>query len=380
MGRKLKVVYLSGSRVPVMAANGVHVQEMCKALVGLGVDVTLHAAKEVGPPQNKKNAEIGIRGIRTRLFRRPRVRLFGAVLFGLRSALAGARIGPDLVYARCLYSAFFFSFFNIPLIYESHHPPNNWFQSKLEQRVVTSENCVLHVVITNSLRAYYERLERRRSRAPLFVAPDGADIPEVDKTGDYFSLSDIRNGHLVAGYFGSGMPGKGVDIVVAMARKTPDVEFRVFGVSLGEARVLALEPPRNVKFYGRVDHSKVLAWMRSCHCFLLPNQADVIVGGRINIGAYTSPLKMFEYMAAGRPIIASDLSVIREVLRDQENALLVPPADAHAWARALRRIESDPEYAEGLARSAFCDLRENYTWDKRARNIVCAALEHSQNR
>ena len=84
--------------------------------------------------------------------------------------------------------------------------------------------------------------------------------------------------------------------------------------------------------------------------------------------AYTSPLKLFEYMASGRPIVASDLPALREVLRPDENAVLVEAGDAEALAAGVARLLGDAALASRLAAQAREDVRE-WTWDKRAERI-----------
>jgi glycosyltransferase involved in cell wall biosynthesis len=80
---------------------------------------------------------------------------------------------------------------------------------------------------------------------------------------------------------------------------------------------------------------------------------------------HTSPLKAFEAMAAGRPLIASDLPASREVLRHEQNALLVPPGDAADLADALVRLLREPALSERIARTAF-DEAPRYSWAARA--------------
>jgi glycosyltransferase involved in cell wall biosynthesis len=83
---------------------------------------------------------------------------------------------------------------------------------------------------------------------------------------------------------------------------------------------------------------------------------------------YMSPLKMFEYMAAKRPIIATDLPAIREIL-DDKMAIIIPPGDPEALAEAVKRLLDDPIQAEKLSDQAYAKVQE-YTWAKRVLAIV----------
>ena len=99
--------------------------------------------------------------------------------------------------------------------------------------------------------------------------------------------------------------------------------------------------------------------LRDAAVLVLPNRATTVSA------RYTSPLKLFEYLALGKPIVASDLPALREVLRDQENAILVPPDRPLALAAALREVLDDPALAERLGRGARADAPQ-YSWDRRA--------------
>jgi glycosyltransferase involved in cell wall biosynthesis len=85
---------------------------------------------------------------------------------------------------------------------------------------------------------------------------------------------------------------------------------------------------------------------------------------------YTSPMKLFEYMASHRAIIASDLPGIAEVITDGENALLVPPSDAPALAEAIKRLRDDAALRQRLADAAYTEVMAHYTWAARAQNIL----------
>jgi glycosyltransferase involved in cell wall biosynthesis len=96
-------------------------------------------------------------------------------------------------------------------------------------------------------------------------------------------------------------------------------------------------------------------------------------GGNTDIGKWTSPLKLFEYMAAKKPILASNIDVLREVLVHEKNSILCDPDDHDAWRTGLRRLLNDRKLAERLTNTAFADLSEKYTWSKRADTLLAFA-------
>ncbi len=101
-----------------------------------------------------------------------------------------------------------------------------------------------------------------------------------------------------------------------------------------------------------------------------PYQTRVLpADGRSDIGPWMSPLKLFEYMAASRAIVASDLPAIREVLQDGVTALLVSPDDLAAWRTALGRLKSAP-LRRHLAANARRLVVGEYTWAARARKVL----------
>ena len=85
---------------------------------------------------------------------------------------------------------------------------------------------------------------------------------------------------------------------------------------------------------------------------------------------YASPIKLFEYMASGRAIVATDLPSTAEIVQDGETALLVPPSDVGALAAALGRLHDDAALRDRLAENARQLVYERYTWAARARAIL----------
>jgi glycosyltransferase involved in cell wall biosynthesis len=147
------------------------------------------------------------------------------------------------------------------------------------------------------------------------------------------------------------------DAVVCIVGGTPAdvVAFRDF---------LAREQLTHVRLPGYVPPSEVPLWLAAADVLALPNSGTSAISAR-----YTSPLKLFEYMAARRPIVASDLPSLREVLVHGQNAFLVPPDHPAALAAGLRTVLGESALAERLAERAGQDV-VGRTWDARAQAII----------
>ncbi|BAM02789.1 putative glycosyltransferase [Phycisphaera mikurensis NBRC 102666] len=191
----------------------------------------------------------------------------------------------------------------------------------------------------------------------LHVAPSGVDLrafgglPEPDLLG---------GGPPRVAYLGRLSEDRGLGLLLALHRRG------VLRLSLAGDADTAFEPPPGVASRGFVPPREVPALLGATDLVLLPYQPRLAHAGSI------SPIKLFEAMAAGRPVIASDLPAIREVVRDGVNGLLVPPADADAWAAAVARLRADPGLARRLADAARTDAAA-YAWPQRAR-VVARAL------
>ena len=120
-----------------------------------------------------------------------------------------------------------------------------------------------------------------------------------------------------------------------------------------------------VTITGLLPPTGVAAALASASVLVLPNPASAISE------RYTSPLKLFEYLTMGRPIVASDLASIREVLEHRRTALLVPPGDERALAAALVELRRDP--ADGSDAGRGCaGPRARFSWEARAGRLETA--------
>ena len=123
-------------------------------------------------------------------------------------------------------------------------------------------------------------------------------------------------------------------------------------------------PADRFLYVGHVPPADVPLYLRAFDVCAMPHPPTA------QFSLYTSPLKLFEYMAAGRAIIASDLPAWADVIADGDTALLLPPADIAAWAAAIERLKTDVQLRFELGERARERVLSRYTWRARAQRIL----------
>jgi glycosyltransferase involved in cell wall biosynthesis len=227
-----------------------------------------------------------------------------------------------------------------------------------------------YVTITAGLKSELER--RFSARTRVAVVPDGVRL-QFPVAGSRLPAAGSQP--FTIGYAGHLYPWKGVDLVIEAIAGLQDSRGLIVGGHEQEpdlARVKALAErlycSLRITFTGMLPPGEVAARLRAADVLLLPNPSSALSR------EFTSPLKLFEYMASGTPIVASDLPSLREVLTDGHNALLVEAGNPHAFTEGVRRIKDDPSLGARLAAQALADVRE-YTWEKRAERLTALFAE-----
>jgi glycosyltransferase involved in cell wall biosynthesis len=195
------------------------------------------------------------------------------------------------------------------------------------------------------------------------------DAPARDEARRRVGLA--REPRRIAVYAGHLYAGRGVGLILDLARRRPDHLFVLVGGRGGDvercrARATGMG---NVCVAGFRPPAEIPAWLAAADVLLMPYADRIATAGGGDTAAWASPMKMFEYLAAGRPILASTLPVLGEVLADGVNALLLPHDRPERWAEALARLAAEPELAATLAARARRDA-SGYTWEERNRRLL----------
>ena len=373
----MKIAYLSESLIPSTAANSIHVMKMCKAFSEQGCKLVLLVPK-VSNPEESDYDSFEFYGIAPSfaLVRVDTIPLLGrSFSYGIKCYRDLVRIQPDIVFSRSFYGSISAVSAGFPVVYEFHQPISDFGirHAVLFRRLIKNRFFLGLVVVTQALKDWYIK-HFQLSEEQVFVAADGADLPlsSYDLREDINQPDVSQAGHHVA-YVGALYEGKGMEIVLPLAHSCPDVNFHIVGgrvqdIEHWKAKSAGL---KNIFFHGFYPHARVYSIMKKMDVLLAPNLISVKgYGGIKDIGKWTSPLKLFEYMAAKKPILASNIEVLREVLVHEKNSILCDPDDNEAWRAGPRRLLSDRELADRLTSKAFADLTEKYTWSKRAENLL----------
>lgn len=308
------------------------------------------------------------------LVRLPANGRYGIHLFNFRAALLAYRRGAKRVLCRSIGAAAMTARFGLPTIYECHAPPAG-FEKKYWEILTQSKKFERLIVISNALRELLlERIPEAR-RLEIVVAHDGVDTDRFQNLDDAKTAKHIarRNStRLVAGYAGHLYAGRGIEIILACAQALPNWDFVIAGGTAEDVQAYTEQAKQlnltNIEFWGFIPNSALAQKLSIADVLLMPYQNSVFVSsGTLDTAQWMSPLKMFEYMAMKRAIVASDLPVLREIL-DSNTAMMVQPGNADAWIQALKTLGDENRRAQISAAAA--QLAVHYDWRKRADLIL----------
>jgi len=370
----MRILYISKSIIPSRTANSIHVMKMCQALADNGHEVILLA------PNLKRQYETNVEdiyefyGVRKIFFIKkiwhPNLKI-GALFYTLSIFfyfLVNKKF--DLVYGRFLHGCYVAALLMNKVIFEIHTPIYEEKNHKLKvfKKLIKNKYFKKLIVISHALKNMY--LENGYlSEKKIQVAHDGAD--EVINFNNKINLLGDKNS-LKIGYVGHLYKGRGIDLVIEIAKQIKDMTFHIVG-GLKEdveywnnySKSLNIS---NIHFYGFVSPKIVGIYQNSFDIVLAPYANKVSVfGNKGDSSKFMSPLKIFEYMSSKKAIIASDLPVLKEIL-NIKNSILVEPENIRDWINAINKLrkQEDREY---IAKNALKDFK-NYTWKNRALQIV----------
>lgn len=381
----MKIVYLcSDLGIPIGGRKGAsaHVSGLVRAFRILGHDVTVIASKvekDIGVPLRLLRVPEIVEAVKSRGDLRV-ARALGhlwnnvAVEEALRDVLAE---GPaDLLYER--YSPFGVAGsilaprLGVPHVLEVNAPlaweGKEYRKQALDEAAIFIERAALDsasLVLAVSRELEAALVSTGVDPSKVSVMPNGVDVDLFRPEGP--SRRDGFEGKLVMGFVGSLKRWHGIDVLAtAFRRLASDARLHLLVVGNGpagkEVNELARDLPGRVTWVDAVPHESVPEYLRAMDLAVAPYPALEKF--------YFSPLKILEYMAAGRAIIAARMGQISELLRHEETGILIEPGSPDALVAAIERLAADEDLRLSLGRAASLEARRAHPWTERAGRII----------
>jgi glycosyltransferase involved in cell wall biosynthesis len=362
----MKLHYIANVRLPTEKAHGVQIMKTCEAFVRSGATVELVVPARHTPIKEDAFTYYEVENIFS-IRKLPVLDLIflGRVGFWIESisfalfALLYSLSKQGVIYSRDELPLYLISFFKKNIVWESHTGRYNFLARRL-LRV-----CSQVVVISDGLKRLYESKGRHTK---IVVAPDGIELaafahPESAATAR--TRLGLPIDQKIALYIGRLDGWKGTDTLLNTAQYlSGTIRVVIIGGEEAQVKKLRAKYPQ-VIFVGFRPYRELADNQAAADVLVLPNT------GKDEISAqFTSPMKLFSYMAAGKPIIASDLPSLREVLNEQ-SAFFATPDDPMSFARAIEQAIGDQGAASRVAEKAHADVA-SYTWEERTKKILAA--------
>ena len=267
----------------------------------------------------------------------------------------------DIIYSRDEWPLYFLSFFRKNLVFEAHRfsKHRKFFYKRFKNKNLK--------IIAISIGLKEDLVKFGIKDSNILVAHDGVDLDDFDirvSKEEARNKTGLPRDAKIIMYTGHLFPWKGADILGEAAKLLSEIKFIFVGGMDTDTKSFKNKfgQVKNILVLGHKPHKEIAILLKAADVLVLPNSA------KEKISAYTSPLKLFEYMASSRPVVASDLLAIREILNNQ-NSVLVTPDNPEELARGIELILGKSDTGETLAKKAFEDVK-NYTWQSRVKKIL----------
>lgn len=374
LNEMMRIVCIAPSFVPSYTANSIQVVKASHALAQAGYHVSLLVPGETPTAWKEIQDQYGLQD--TFLIQWvPENLRFRRYDFALKAMQHARKMKPDLIYTWMLQAAVLALWYKLPTILELHDRVigrlgpwlfRRFWQIEVQKRVLTNTAALRNTLISEfNLESYSNQIQ---------VAPNGVELERYQGLPSPQSARqrlNLKEG-FTAGYTGHFYAGRGMELMVGLAKALPEVNFLWVGGDPADVRLwrehLRSDGLENITLTGFVDNTILPLYQAASDVLLMPYGKKIAGSGGGDSAQVASPMKMFEYMAAGRAIVSSDLPVIHEIL-DERSALFCPPGDLDAWKGALIELRDNSEKRDRLGKHAETKVKA-YTWLARAEHAV----------
>tara|TARA_B100001057_G_scaffold418510_1_gene437776 strand:+ start:78 stop:1154 length:1077 start_codon:yes stop_codon:yes gene_type:complete len=277
--------------------------------------------------------------------------------------------------SRNLYAAFFLTFIkkNKNIIYETHFVEEG-IRGKIQLYIIKKK--IKTIVISEALKNIIKKKYNLCSNF-IYVLHDCGNYKKnfvkkkIIKGQNLFKVKHKLNSNKCIGYFGSLGPGRGMELMINLSKRLHKLNFLIFGISKQDYKKYKFKFKKNTRLIKRVDNDLALKYMEFCDILIMPYQKKNSIGmKKIDTTKWMSPIKMFEYLGSGTPMISSDLPVLKEILKKNYNSLLSYPGSVNSWINSIEKIVKNNRLERKILFNAKKTIQSRYSWIIRVRKII----------
>ena len=365
----MKICYLANTAVPSTTASAIQIIKMCESFSKLKHKVLLITSNA----SDKK--VFNFYGVKAK-FQIRKLKKYNKFplglkyyLFSLSSIIESLNFKPDIYITRNFFTSFLLTILGKKNILELHHGIE--IEGRIVRFIVKNLNffnyksLLMLVAITNSVKNYYQKKFLINTNK-IIVAPSGTSIENK-----FFNNISKNKKRLNIGYFGSLYKSRGVDLILKLSRMDRENKYFIFGNLKNYKNIKNKYHQHNLHLNDYLPYKSVPKNILKMDVLLMPYQEKIVAAGNIgNIIDFTSPLKLFDYIACGKIIISSQVKVLEEILKEKKNVIFIKNFNnVYAWKNEIQKIKFLNDKRFIISQNNF-KLSKNYKLKERAQRIL----------
>ena len=352
------LLYFTAAHLPNQKAHSVQILKMCDTLSKYFKTYLICRKKKVKSIKKKFNIKNSFKILNLYDFDNIVINLFSKFYYLSKYK----RNEKDILYTRDVHFAFFGYFIFKKIYLELHFPflAKNMasfyfilFLSKIKK--------INFIFISNELLKIYKKKINFKYNNQIIAHSASENL---------FIKKYPKKKKLKIGYCGHLYPGRGINLIFKIAEKLKTYDFNILGgfnedlLKIKKKIVI----PKNIIFFKHIEYSKIKNFLSFNDILIAPYEKKNVYAGHADTSKFMSPLKIFEYMSSKKPMIVSNHIVLKEVLKNNKNAILCDPENLNQWLKAIKKLKN-PQIRNKISNYAYNDFVNKYTWDKRVRKI-----------
>lgn len=359
----IRIYYIAETNLNNQSAYSQHVIKMCDAFLQNNFETTLFLPFQNKISYKKIYNDYSLKGKKkfliNSILKKNLTNFLDRLMFGFKVAnIIKKSKGSKLVITRSLITSFCLSLNKINHILEIHSELRSVTKFLLINLNFINSKYVKKVIFISKALSKKFKIDKKN----ILILHDGVDIKNFKNKITKNNLKSII-------YIGSFYKGRGIELIIKLAKKFRELNFSLYGDNSNYINT-KIDYIKNLKLYGFKKYKDVPSLLSKSDILLMPYSNNVEIRAKgINTAEYCSPLKMFDYLAAGKIIVSSKLSGICEVLKHNKNAILVKDFNYKSWEKSILEIVKGKYNIKKIQANSHKTAKK-FTWKKRAKKII----------